>query len=63
MLLLLKCKSRKMVMRESKRELLCGFTSDFTDNFSPNFFNCSGGEAWSISAPNIAIGTLTSETT
>ena len=37
-------------------------TSDFADNFFPNCFNRSGGEEWSISAPNIEIGILTSET-
>ena len=48
-------------MRESRNDFFLGLTSDFSDNFFPNSFNCSGGEVWSISAPNIAIGTLTSE--
>ena len=52
----------KILMREFKDDLSLGLTSDFSDNFSPNCFSCSGGDIWSISAPNIAIGTFTSET-
>ena len=45
----------------SMNDFFLGHTSDFSDNFFPNCFNRSGGEEWSISAPNIEIGILTSE--
>ena len=52
----------KIMNRESMNDFFLGHTSDFSDNFFPNCFNRSGGEEWSISAPNIEIGILTSET-
>jgi len=51
------------ILRELKQRKITPefLTSDFEDSFSSICFNLSGGKAWSISAPSIAIGILTSE--